>query len=69
MTTALNNINAAQEAYAARGETVAIELVANGGFTMPRADISPVRAQLAHKAIQDIPEGPEATDVPPGSCA
>ncbi len=92
MKTALNNVNAAQEAYAARGETIAIELVTKGGgFAMLRADVSPVRAHLAeirrrypavvfaacqntrrslaeaeHKAIQDIPEVPEATDVPAG---
>ena len=47
MKVALNNITAAQEAYEAAGETVAIELVANGGgFAMLRADVSPVRDLL-----------------------
>ena len=48
MRTALNNITAAQEAYAALGQPVSIELVANGGgYTMLRADVSPVRERLA----------------------
>ena len=87
-------INIANEAdyYAERGETVAIELVANGpGYTMLRADKSPVKdeitatkakypfvvfsacqnsrkgaAKAEGKAPQDIPEVPEATDVPAG---
>jgi intracellular sulfur oxidation DsrE/DsrF family protein len=88
----LHNIAAAADYYAAKGESVAIELVANGpGYTMLRADTSPVKAELAatkarypfvvfsacqntprgmaaaeHKAPQDIPEVPEATDVPAG---
>ena len=48
MNVALSNIAAAHEAYAARGGTVAIELVANGpGYAMLRADISPVKERLA----------------------
>jgi intracellular sulfur oxidation DsrE/DsrF family protein len=92
MSVALHNIVAAADYYAAQGETVAIELVANGpGYAMMRADISPVKAQIADvhaklpfvvfsacqnsrkaaakaegKAPQDIPEVPEATDVPAG---
>jgi uncharacterized protein len=92
MAVSLHNIAAAAEYYAARGETVAIELVANGpGYTMLRADKSPVKAQVAAtkqkypfvvfsacqnsrrgvaaaegKQPQDIPELPEATDVPAG---
>jgi intracellular sulfur oxidation DsrE/DsrF family protein len=92
MGVALKNIAAAADYYAERGETVAIELVANGpGYTMLREDTSPVKAALTatkkaypfvvfsacqntrkglaaaeHKAPQDIPEVPEATDVPAG---
>jgi intracellular sulfur oxidation DsrE/DsrF family protein len=92
MHVALNNIAAAVNEYAKRGQTVAIELVANGpGYTMLRADTSPVKAALAetkkkypfvvfsacqnsrigiaaaeHKAPEDIPEVPEATDVQAG---
>ena len=92
MNVALHNIVAAAEYYAERHETVAIELVANGpGYTMLRADTSPVKALIAEvhgrfpfvvlsacqnsrkavakaegKAVQDIPEVPEATDVPAG---
>jgi intracellular sulfur oxidation DsrE/DsrF family protein len=48
MGVALHNIAAAADAYAAQGQTVAIELVANGpGYTMLRADTSPVKAQVA----------------------
>jgi intracellular sulfur oxidation DsrE/DsrF family protein len=48
MGVALHNIAAAAEYYAARGQTVAIELVANGpGYTMLRADTSPVKAEVA----------------------
>jgi uncharacterized protein len=47
MNVALHNIIAAVEYYAARKETVAIELVANGpGYTMLRADTSPVKALI-----------------------
>ena len=92
MRVALNNISAAQQAYAELGEPLRMELVANGGgYTMLRADTSPVRDRLAeihrlypavvfsacqstrrglaeaeHKAVSDIPEVPEATDVPAG---
>lgn len=92
MGVALHNIAAAVDYYAEKGETVAIELVANGpGYTMLRADISPVKVQVADtkkkypfvvfsacqntrkglaaaegKAVQDIPELPEVTDVPAG---
>jgi hypothetical protein len=92
MLVALSNITAAAETYAAKNETVAIELVANGpGYTMLRADTSPVKPQIAEiharfpfvvfaacqrsrrgaakaegKAAQEIPEVPEATDVPAG---
>jgi intracellular sulfur oxidation DsrE/DsrF family protein len=48
MTVALHNITNAVEFYAAKKETVAIELVANGpGYTMLRADTSPVKAEIA----------------------
>lgn len=48
MNVALHNIAAAAEYYAARKETVAIELVANGpGYAMLRADTSPVKPLLA----------------------
>lgn len=92
MNVALHNIAAAADYYAEKNETVAIELVANGpGYTMLRADTSPVKALVATtkkkypfvifsacqnsrkgmaaaegKAPQDIPELPEATDVPAG---
>lgn len=92
MNVALHNIAAAAEYYAARKETVAIELVANGpGYVMMRADKSPVAALIAEthakypfvvfsacqnsrravakaegKAMADILEVPEATDVPAG---
>jgi uncharacterized protein len=92
MVVALHNIAAAAAYYEEKGETLAIELVANGpGYTMLRADTSPVKAEVAatkkkypfvvfsacqnsrkgaaaaeHKAVQDIPELPEATDVQAG---
>jgi intracellular sulfur oxidation DsrE/DsrF family protein len=92
MGVALHNIENAAAYYAARKEPVAIELVANGpGYTMLRADISPVKAGVAatrqkypfvvfsacqhsragmaaaeHKTVQEIPELPEASDVPAG---
>jgi len=48
MAVALRNIAAAAEHYAETGSAVAIELVANGpGFTMLRADTSPVKALVA----------------------
>lgn len=48
MAVALHNIAAAADTYAAKGERVAIELVANGpGYTMLRADRSPVKDALA----------------------
>ena len=48
MRIALNNINALIAYFAERNETVAIELVANGpGYTMLRADKSPVAAGIA----------------------
>ena len=48
MGVALHNIAAAAEYYAERGQSVAIELVANGpGYTMLRADTSPVKAEVA----------------------
>jgi uncharacterized protein len=47
MNVALHNIINAAEFYAAQHETVAIELVANGpGYTMLRADTSPVKALI-----------------------
>jgi hypothetical protein len=92
MRVALHNIAAAAEHYSEKHETVAIELVANGpGYTMLRADTSPVKEEVAatkkkypfvvfsacqnsrkavataeHKAVQDIQELPEATDVQAG---
>ena len=92
MRVALNNIENAHTAYAGLGQAVTIELVANGGgYTMLRADTSPVKARVAeihalfpavvfsacqmtrktmataeHKQPGDIPEVPEATDVPAG---
>jgi hypothetical protein len=92
MSVALHNIANAADYYAARRETVEIELVANGpGYTMLRADTSPVKGDIAElhqkypfvvfsacqmsrkgaakaegKAVQDIPQVPEATDVPAG---
>jgi intracellular sulfur oxidation DsrE/DsrF family protein len=92
MNVVLHNIANAAEFYAAKHETVAIELVANGpGYSMLRADTSPVKADIAEvhrrfpfvvfsacqmsrkaiakaegKAVQDIPQVPEATDVPAG---
>jgi uncharacterized protein len=92
MNVALHNIANAAEVYAGQHETVAIELVANGpGYTMLRADTSPVRALIAEvhakypfvvfsacqksravaakaegKAVKDIPQVPEATDVAAG---
>ncbi len=92
MGVALHNIANAADYYAARKEAVAIELVANGpGYTMLRADTSPVVAGIAatrkkypfvvfsacqhsragmaaaeHKAVQDIPQVPKATDVDAG---
>jgi len=92
MQVALLNIAAAATEYAEMGQTVAIELVANGpGYTMMRADTSPVKDALAetkrkypfvvfsacqnsrkgaaareHKTVAEIPEVPEATDVPAG---
>lgn len=48
MNLALSNISNIAEAYAARGETVAIELVAYGpGYAMLRAGTSPVAARIA----------------------
>lgn len=48
MRVALNNIANAHEAYAALGQTVAIELVANGpGYAMLRADTTPVAERLS----------------------
>jgi intracellular sulfur oxidation DsrE/DsrF family protein len=48
MNAALYNISAAADLYAERNQTVAIELVANGpGYTMLRADKSPVIAHLS----------------------
>lgn len=53
MSVALGNIVNAASYYAERGETVAIELVANGpGYTMLRADTSPVKDRLAAVAKQ-----------------
>ena len=92
MHVALHNIAAAAAYYSEKQETVAIELVANGpGYAMLRADVSPVKAEVAatkkkypfvvfsacqnsrkavaaaeHKAVQDILELPEATDVQAG---
>lgn len=48
MRVALNNIENAHTAYAERGDTLSLELVANGGgYVMLRADMSPVRERLA----------------------
>ena len=92
MRAALNNIANAHEEYGGRGQTVSIELVANGpGYTMLRADISPVKARLTeihnlfpdvvfsacqqsrrasakaeHKTFAEIPQVPEARDIPAG---
>ena len=92
MRVALNNIENAHTTYAGLGQTVSIELVANGGgYAMLRADTSPVQERIAeihrlfpavvfsacqmtrktlaaaeHKQPGDIPEVPEATDVPAG---
>lgn len=92
MHVALNNMTAAAEFYAAENQAVAIELVANGpGYTMLRADTSPVKRHIAElharfpfvvfsacqrsregaaraegKTAQEIPEVPEASDVPAG---
>ena len=57
MRIALGNIVNAKDAYAAMGQTVAIELVANaGGYTMLRADKSPVKEELAsvQKRFPDV---------------
>ncbi len=51
MKLALNNARAAQELYESRGDTLAIELVANGpGLHMLRDDTSPVKDEI--KAIR-----------------
>jgi intracellular sulfur oxidation DsrE/DsrF family protein len=48
MSTALHNAANAFDAYAAKNEVARIELVANGpGYTMVRADTSPVAALFA----------------------
>ena len=48
MNLALSNVSNIAEAYAARGEAVAIELVAYGpGYAMLRADVSPVVGRIA----------------------
>jgi len=48
MNLALSNVSNIAEAYAAQGETVAIELVAYGpGYAMLRADTSPVASRVA----------------------
>ncbi len=48
MNVALSNILNVTEYYTALGQTVAIELVANGpGYAMLREDVSPVKARLA----------------------
>jgi len=48
MKTALGNAKNACELYAKRGESVAIEIVANsGGLNMFREDTSPVKQQIA----------------------
>ena len=48
MNLALSNVSNIAEAYAARGESVAIELVAYGpGYAMLRADTSPVAGRVA----------------------
>ena len=48
MAESLHNIANAADYYAEHGQTVAIELVANGaGYTMLRADTSPVKAEIA----------------------
>ncbi len=57
MNTALSNILNVAEYYSARGQTAAIELVANGpGYAMLREDISPVKARLAevHKKLPAV---------------
>ena len=48
MSIALHNIANAADYYAGQGQPVAIELVANGpGYAMLRADISPVKTEIA----------------------
>jgi intracellular sulfur oxidation DsrE/DsrF family protein len=78
---ALGNIVNAKAAYAKRGETVAIELVADaGGYTMLRADKSPVKDGIADirqrfpdvvfaacqnsRAGQAAAEGKQPADIP-----
>ena len=51
MNMALGNAGNAAAAFAERGESIAIELVAYGpGLTMLRADTSPVKDRIAHIA-------------------
>ena len=69
MNVALHNIIAAIEYYGAHKETVAIELVANGpGYTMPRADTSPVKAFIAEESTPNthsLSSPPARTPAPP----
>ncbi len=57
MNLALNNASAAQEYYAARHESLAIEIVAYGpGLHMLRADTSPIKARLQafHHSLPEV---------------
>ena len=53
MNLALNNVENIQKYYAAKGETVAVEVVTYGpGLTMLRADTSPVKDRVAAMRMQ-----------------
>jgi uncharacterized protein len=53
MNLALNNVENIQKYYAAKGETVAVEVVTYGpGLTMLRADTSPVKDRVAAMSMQ-----------------
>src|SRR5262245_12805267 len=50
---ALNNVENIQKYYAAKGETVAIEVVTYGpGLAMLRADTSPVKERVAAMSLE-----------------
>ena len=53
MNLALNNVENIQKYYAAKGETVAVEVVTYGpGLAMLRADTSPVKDRVAAMSMQ-----------------
>lgn len=53
LTLALNNVENIQKYYAAKGEKVAIEVVAYGpGLVMLRADTSPVKDRIAAMSLE-----------------